>query len=341
MKKRISSFDFIRAASALGVFLFHLTIALSDYFPESVPHRLPDQTGFLFVTCFFVLSGSLLEYRYGSTLRNRKDRTAYLKKRALTIYPAFYLCFIPLFLIAAVRHHSFFFRGTKWPLLLSLIGLDGYFSASVTTYYMIGEWFLGGLILMYLIYPVISEGTPIRDFASGAGIFLIYILTCQEKLLAVSPLANLPSCFISFYAGVLFIRYHVFERKRDAWILTFLTGGFTFFFRGMGERIPYGITFHFAGFALFLILYLTGGQIRWRGIAAAGDYTYEFFLVHHMIIDRLTYWCSEAAGADSSGRAGIAAAAGAGSFLLSAAAAWAVHRITRHMLRFLKKVSIT
>ncbi len=340
MKNRIHAFDFIRVVSALGVFLFHLSIALSDYAPQIASVRLPDQTGFLFVTCFFMLSGALLEYQYGHRLRTGKERRDYARKRFLAVFPSFYLCFVPLFLIAAWRHHSFFFRGTKWPLLLSLVGMDGYFSSSVTTYYMIGEWFLGGLIIMYLLYPLLSEGTPRQDLAAGCMILLLYILTCSKRLLAVSPLANIPSCLVSFYAGILFVRHHLQDRVWNVRILTLLSCGITSLCLGTKGRVPEGITLHLAGLSIFLILYLAGRRIHLKLFRLAGAYTYEFFLVHHLIIDRMTFWFIRLVNPDRGNGFFLLAMLSAVIFAVSSIAAWILHSLSVKLTGALKKGTV-
>ena len=103
--KRIFAYDFVRVFACAGVFLFHLDRGAAEYFPYAAVPHMPEWTGFLFVTAFFMLSGCMMQLHYGSP-GTVWDIREYYKKRIAGIYPAFYTVFFPLWILSAIRHGS-------------------------------------------------------------------------------------------------------------------------------------------------------------------------------------------------------------------------------------------
>ena len=59
------------------------------------------------------------------------------------------------YLNRAFTVHKFFFKGHWAKILYSIIGSDSYLSYKLNTYFIAGEWFLGEIIIIYLLYPLI------------------------------------------------------------------------------------------------------------------------------------------------------------------------------------------
>lgn len=149
-KKRILSFDFIRCIATISIVLFHFTINGKHIYPENifVNYDLA-QIG---VSLFFVLSGAALYYS------NRGDNfklIPYYKKRILTIFPMFYIAYITIFLILFWNDGHIPLGIPYLNIIYSLIGMDGLLSYKIPTFCMTGEWFLGAIIILYLIYPLL------------------------------------------------------------------------------------------------------------------------------------------------------------------------------------------
>ncbi len=154
-QRRVFYLDFIRVISILLIFIYHFHIALDDFNIE-VPIPLITNTanvtiGHIGVSLFLFLSGASLAYTYPkySTLKD------FYKKRFLTIFPAFWLIYVGLFLWFDVPEHSGIFS-SETPLgylILSILGMDGYLSPFIPNFYKIGEWFLGMIIILYLLFP--------------------------------------------------------------------------------------------------------------------------------------------------------------------------------------------
>ena len=75
--------------------------------------------------------------------------------RVLTLeYPAFWLGFGALFLYGEVLHGNNA-DIPRWRVIFSVLGLDGYLAPVTVTFYKIGEWFLGVILILYLVFPLL------------------------------------------------------------------------------------------------------------------------------------------------------------------------------------------
>ena len=62
--------------------------------------------------------------------------------------------FAPLFLYGEVLHGNNA-DIPRWRVIFSLLGLDGYLTPVTVTFYKIGEWFLGVILILYLVFPLL------------------------------------------------------------------------------------------------------------------------------------------------------------------------------------------
>jgi len=110
------------------------------------------------VTMFLMLSGALLYRKYGNG--NIGPLSAFYIKRAKAIYPAFWI--VNLYVILTIIRHWIsdgnpFFAGNPLKLLLTLTGFDGYAQLfGFETYYFCGEWFVGAIVFLYLLFPLLA-----------------------------------------------------------------------------------------------------------------------------------------------------------------------------------------
>jgi surface polysaccharide O-acyltransferase-like enzyme len=99
-----------------------------------------------------MLSGYLLYYNHPSV----NKLTSFYKKRWISIFPTFYIAYIFLYLERIFQSGRFFWSGPTWKLFFSVIGIDGFiFYRQPDDYYLIGDWFLGAIIILYALYPLI------------------------------------------------------------------------------------------------------------------------------------------------------------------------------------------
>ena len=143
--------DFVRACSTIGIIIFHYFchIKINKYTFLFVTKN--EVWGALFVTVFFSISGMVLYHNY-STIHSLK--TFYFK-RWKSIFPAYYLCFLYYYLKNVFYTKKVFYQGNKLGFLFTIFGMDGYLGYLMKTYHLVGEWFLGAIIIIYLLYPLI------------------------------------------------------------------------------------------------------------------------------------------------------------------------------------------
>lgn len=212
MKNNDLSFNFIRAVCALGIIIYHFSCHLPVNLYRPLFFRTNFSWGACFVTVFFILSG-LLIYRNNKSISSLK--TFYLK-RIKSIFPAFYIAFFCFFALNVVKHGEFFYNGNPKSLILSFIGMDGYFLYKVQNYYILGEWFLGAIILLYLIYPFLLKvfnRFPILTFLVTTGLFVFAIYYTGFEI----PIYyNLFTCLFGFAFGMIMERYELYKK---AWLL--------------------------------------------------------------------------------------------------------------------------
>lgn len=288
--KRLHQADFIRVVSTLGIFSFHFLLKAQEN--GIISHNfllfLPNFTlGGLFVTVFFMLSGAMLYY---TSKEKPLTPARFYKRRFLGIFPAFYLAFFPLHIKTALEQHHFFYKGNPALFLLSLVGMDGYLSYRLPTYYQVGEWFLGALILLYLLYPLLHKGINLHPILTGGIVLLLYGSTYFPSLFQIDRFQNLFSCLLSFWVGMFFMKYQdlILEQKKCGWL-----SGFLLFFL-LTVNIPGGTNFlsHLGGFCCFSFLYTIGSCLSENGklvsfLRTCSTLSYPFYLVHHVILSTI------------------------------------------------------
>lgn len=151
-KEKIFYLDFIRVISMFIIVTYHFFVHFSDYNIEGVKILSNGKWGMIGVTLFFIISGASLMYNYGEKI-NIKE---YAKKRFLGIYPMFWIAYILVFVYIFYGSKTVLFGDLpKYKLLISLFAMDGYLSPYTQTFYLIGEWFLGCIVLIYILFPLL------------------------------------------------------------------------------------------------------------------------------------------------------------------------------------------
>ena len=210
-KERIKSADFVRVISFAFIFIFHFYEELEAVTGRQtlLRHQANGNLAVMGNVLFFALSGAMLYLGYGGlTVKSgRKDIVRFYKKRWLSLFPSFLIAWGALYLLKAVASRDLFYNGNPASLLLSLVGLDGYMSYRITDYYIIGEWFLGAMVLIYLLYPVINYFFSKWPVAPALGNLLLTGAVWIPGLWKIDTGRNLIVCAFCFVVGMLFMKY--------------------------------------------------------------------------------------------------------------------------------------
>ncbi len=298
-RKRLVCFDLIRVFSCICVTVVHFNAQVSGWgeggfvYPNSICQNFflggRVYLGGIGVSLFFILSGATLMYTY----QPGKVLTFY-KKRFLNIYPMFWIAF---FCATAWD----FMKNKGMPaedlslLIYSFLGLDGYLGTMGMiglSFYKVGEWFLGCIIMLYLVFPVIRwcyEKSPVITGAAAVAVYAAYIHLADRFQYPVYNhifFFRIPEMLL----GMTFVKYRLYERKG---ILLGTTAAVLFVGWLFRDRI-YPLTLCIA-LCMFLFAILTcladfvsrGGMFVREGLAWVSGLTYPIFLVHHWLIVRL------------------------------------------------------
>lgn len=287
-KKRLFYLDFIRALATILIVIYHFNITLHSYNITTALPLLEDYSngsfGQLGVSLFFIISGATLMYTYDKQC----SLWTFYKKRVLALFPMFWIMYFLCFVWSDLQTGGLPKGIPGWRIVFSIIGMDGYLSPLIETFYKIGEWFLGCIILLYLIFPLLRY--LMKKIPRLLPIIIIVFFVVYVQWYPFDPmipdrdfLARIPD----FLFGMYFVKYIKKVTPQLAFVcLTILC-------LVLLVPLPINAIFRLSltGFVSFLLLVYTA---RWIRIILFRDmfswiskYSYAVFLVHHVLILQL------------------------------------------------------
>ena len=279
--KRIYEIDFARACSCIGIIIFH-------YFSHAIKPQIKflyisanSGYGFMYVTVFFSISGIVLFNKYSKKF----SLIQFYFRRWKSIFPPFYISYFFFFVktILYYKNKKFIFKCHPLNFIFTVLGIDGYFSYKFCVFYMIGEWFLGAIIMIYILYPILIS--KFNNFYIFISISFGYILIIFTKFFNIFFQRNLIVCITSFYFGIISLKYkkyffeNIYIGISSCILLELLC--FIKLFKNI-------IIFQIQGFSLFIVLIQVGKYIMNTKIKSffiiISNHSFIIFLVHHQII---------------------------------------------------------
>ena len=197
--------DVVRLAALLPVLCYHYCIEaarLGFAVPTALIGRGMADWVEIGLAWFFLLSGAALCLQWQGRFSARR----YFVGRVAATYPAFWLGFAALFVYGEVLHGNNA-DIPRWRVVFSVLGLDGYLAPVTVTFYKIGEWFLGVILILYLVFPLLlwCMETPLRRRALGV---LMAVLAVVWPLVCPAPweaghtvLGRLPAFALGVWFG--------------------------------------------------------------------------------------------------------------------------------------------
>lgn len=255
---RISSIDFMRVVGFLMIVAAHFIGAVSR---NGVDHNYFHKyyLGGVGVSFFIIASGASL---YVST-KNNFDLKTYIKKRIANIYPYFWICYIVVAVFLFLSFSTVCLGNDPVRLLITFLALDGFFHSTISnTYYLIGEWFIGFILFVYILFPIVAWLKNKNIYVAITVVLILSYITIQNtdyigdhfflwnKDPFWNPFSRLPeillgaliidllqlrnkklNCFIAVLAFlyVLIVNKYILEHYRDyniwgisVWAMTFV-----------------------------------------------------------------------------------------------------------------------
>lgn len=314
-KQRILYVDIARIVSCLLVLSYHFALAVGSSLVTADISKY-NNWGNLYspsaVACFIIVSGAMLMYQYSDSGFSIKN---FYLKRIKSIFPLFWVAWLIAFINSLSIHKAFPFPNVpKLNFLLTLTGLDGWIAtngafgiAMHNTFYLVGEWFLGLIIVLYVLFPIFYYAAKKNKYLMPV---LLGILTCVfevynplNEVLDTSLIVN------AFYFSLGILIYQILsglsddKRNRCECIL----GGIGIiiyvvylFLPNMLTYCPRRIVFlggalaiYFASMGLGALLQgkyysrLAIGKGLEKVISNIAKYTFAVFLLHHFIMLRI------------------------------------------------------
>lgn len=261
-KQRLFYLDFIRVMSTVAILIYHFNVWLPRFGIDSkgVFSFIPSLST-IGVSLFIIISGASLMYTTSEKL-TIKD---FYNKRFLGIFPVFYVSYI--FALAI----QVFLRGGMsqkpiWTAILTVFGVDGYFSGIIPNFYLVGEWFMGFIILFYLAFPILRKGIKEKPRLTIVIIIAIYIVGLiinkyhMNVIKYPSILVRLPE----FAFGMYFVEYI----KKPKWYIIVpasLMGVTYIVLKVLDLSLPQTVT-TIACLSFFMVFVFIGYIIKWQSI---------------------------------------------------------------------------
>lgn len=315
---RILKYDLVRIAMTFVIFVFHYAEAIREYGISSpflkLGQGLPLTIGQPAVVVFFILAGSTSAVSFSKRLGKGDGSFArcaadYYRSRFLSIYPAFWMAWLAAYLLVLVPERV----ELKGYILYSLLGIDGYLQIgnAVPTFYLVGEWFLGALLALYLLFPFLYAAIRKKPVLSAA---VLIAYACV--IIGFYPFRRLKEinilCRVLDFSLGIFLGLYVREVSGAAAALSLMILVLCYLVRFPGDIF---LQIMAAGTALYLFLLWAAqkaeghllkpkpvsarSRIRTPGLQKAieniSGLCYPVFLLHHVIIYQvLKPWAGEA-----------------------------------------------
>ena len=238
--------------------------------------------GVLGISLFIILSGASLML----STKERFDVKTFFRNRFLSLYPLFWVTYAAAFLTLLLINHPFL-SNAPHPLtfFLTIIGFDGFLLYAIPNFYLLGEWFLGFIIIMYILFPFLRYLFLKNALLTVLLSFVITLLVAEfyhpEMEIFRFPLFRLTE----FVLGMGFI--HFFSPSRGPLKLFIIAIAGVVFYLSIAVNIPVPFNVAMQGISVFIFLAFISGlfdnSLPGRCISFISRYSFGAFLLHHIV----------------------------------------------------------
>lgn len=277
MKKHIYQIDLIRALCCIGIIVYHFACHTNSGL-SILTNTVNSNVGSIIVTVFFIVSGFVL-YENNKEIGSLKQ---YYLKRFKSIFPSFYLCWFIFYALNVIKVRTPFYAGNPLKLLLTLIGQDGYFSQRIVTYYTVGEWFLGALIIVYLLYPLLLKLFNKNDKLILIVLFVLTLCVKYFNVPVISPgfPGIIESC-LKFFIGMMFNKYFDLLNNKKLLIVSIVLFVIYSVIKINYLNVVLDLLY---GVCLYIILFNLGNIVNNKPVKFISGLSYQVYLLQHMVI---------------------------------------------------------
>jgi hypothetical protein len=83
------------------------------------------------------------------------------------------------------------------------MGMDGYLNLFLPTFFLVGEWFLSVILILYIVYPLLNYLMRQSKSLTLLGLVALYILIFHWDFFGIPTTVNLIPCLLCLYIGML------------------------------------------------------------------------------------------------------------------------------------------
>ena len=286
-RPRIFYLDLIRALATLLIVLTHFNFHLRDHGGGYVLTFEPFgiYVGALGVSLFLIISGAALTLTYRRPINLKR----FYWKRFLNIYPMFWTAWV-----LGTLYYFIIYNGRPpnaapaRSFIFTLLGIDGLaVNFHFRTMYLLGEWFLGFILLYYVVFPLLLWAIDRFPVITGVVLLVAYAAT-----VVIMPryFPGYPSAMIltTRLPELAFGSYFVLYVRRVHWAAVVPAAGVLAVSAIFPEAIHEDVGTTIVGISAFLILVVVGRYVAIQPVRVVvgliAKYSYPIFLVHHVVI---------------------------------------------------------
>ena len=291
VNNRKAYIDIIRAISVCLIFFYHFSGYISLY-NTSLPTLYKFSNGNwgnIGVYLFFMISGNCLHLRYNNEF-HLKD---FWLNRFIKILIPFWICYAFFFLLNFWQYRIFPEIPT-YKFLLTIIGMDGFLAYKTETFYILGELFLGGILILYLLFPIVRRCIKKNIHVTLAVLFVFYILLCYNNFFYIFEIQTRRNPLVGlfyFVSGIWIERViKAINKGRILVVLAVCLCGFLTLTvklhvnENIGELI---VTVAFFVFFMHIEKVMEIGIIN-KIISWFSKNSYLIFLTHHVVLQKVS-----------------------------------------------------
>ena len=206
MQTKKSDLAILRLIAIFMVFHFHFIIVLDR---QGIFHGFANgDWGCVGTSLFFLISGNCLARNYGEKLNVKK----FYIKRWLSIFPAFYICYILVLIGHTVLLQNRVLAGiAPWRLIFTVLGIDNYLNfVGIQNAALVGEWYTAIILCIYLLFPLLQFLYKKSKVAGTVIVLVLYALNLMSNWGPVPDDAHIITGVAMFWIGMM---TYYFEEK--------------------------------------------------------------------------------------------------------------------------------
>ncbi|OPJ59528.1 acyltransferase family protein [Clostridium chromiireducens] len=289
MRKRVFYLDFIRAISVMLIITYHFNVQIGLHNINTkyvmIQNFANENIGSIGITLFIMISGMALMLNYKDNL----DMELFIKKRITTLYPIYWIGYILTFIILAIIIRGIPVSAEGWSFVFTIVGMDGFLYYIVPNFYLIGEWFFGFIIILYLIFPIariLLLKYPKRTLGI---VIIVYIFLTSHygRLFQIDVVRNPLIRLLDFMFGMSLAVY--MKEIKSYQFLVGIIG--LIILLGVPLNISHIYIAFLAGALVFICLIYISKYIRLESvrklISFISKYSFAAILTHHNIIAQI------------------------------------------------------